>query len=99
MARPRTPKPASTASVRKLLSEAVAENWSKEDFADIIKAAKGAETSAAAECPECGHTMRVKVPDAKKQMELLVQALEQTEGRAAQSMPESTSIVIERLPR
>lgn len=92
-------KKQTTASVRKLLADAVSANYSEADIKAIIEAAKGAETGALAECPECGHGMRVKVPDFKKQLETLVALLEQAEGKASQAMPEATSIVIERLER
>lgn len=92
-------KRAASKSTRSLLAEAVAEEYTKADFLEIIRAAKGAETSAAADCPECGHAMRVKVPDFKKQMELLVSALEQTEGKAAQAVPEATTVIVERPAR
>lgn len=94
MARPR-----STASVRKQLAEALNEELSVDDFRELIRAAKGAETSAAAECPECGHTMRVKVPDFKKAFEMFTAALDQAEGKAAQAMPEATTVIVQRPPR
>ena len=94
MARPR-----STASVRKQLADAVTKHYSEADIAAIIEAAKGAETSAPAECPECGHGMRVKVPDFRKQLDTLVALLEQAEGKAGQALPEATTIIIERPPR
>jgi len=94
MARPR-----SAATIRKQLAEALNDELSVDDFRDLIRAAKGAETSAAAECPECGHTMRVKIPDFKKQFELFSSALEQVEGKAAQAVPEATQIIVERMER
>ncbi len=94
MARPR-----STASVRRLVSEAVTEGYTKQDVADIIEAAKGAVTKASAECPECGHEMRVQVPDFKKQLETLISLLEQAEGKAEQAKPEATQVIIERPAR
>lgn len=92
-------KPVSTASVRKLLADAVSANYSEADITAIIEAAKGAEASAAAECPECGHGMRVKVPDFKKQLETLVALLEQAEGKAQQAVPEATTVIVERPAR
>jgi hypothetical protein len=92
-------RPRSTASVRRQLADALAEELSEDDFRELIRAAKGAETSAAAECPECGHSMRVKVPDFKKQFELYMVALEQTEGKASQAVPDATTVVVERPPR
>jgi len=94
MARPR-----STASVRRQLADAVAKHYTEQDIANIIEAAKGAEASAAAECPECGITMRVKVPDFRKQLETLIALLEQAEGKAAQAIPEATTVIIERPTR
>lgn len=94
VARPRTP-----ASVRKQLSQALSEELTEKDFRELIRAAKGAETSAAAECPECGATMRVKVPDFKKQLDVFMAALDQAEGKASQAVPEATQIIVERLPR
>lgn len=92
-------KPAAAKSTRSLLAEAVSEGYGKQYIVDLIEAAKGSETRAAAECPECGHTMRVVVPDVKKQLDTLIALLEQGEGKASQAMPEATSIVIERLER
>lgn len=93
------PRPRSTASVRKQLAEALSDELTVQDFRDLLKAAKGAETSAAAQCPECGATMRVKVPDFKRQFEVFTAALDQAEGKAQQAVPEATTVIIERPPR
>jgi hypothetical protein len=85
--------------VRRQLADAVAKHYGEEDIAAIIEAAKGAETSSAAECPECGTTMRVKVPDFRKQLETLIALLEQAEGKAQQAQPEQTTVIIERPAR
>lgn len=85
--------------MRKQLGEALNETLTKADFVKLLEAAKGAETSAAAECPECGHAMRVRVPDFKKTFEAFIDAIEQAEGKAAQAVPEATQIVIERMAR
>jgi len=92
-------RPRSTASVRKQLAEALSDELNVQDFRDLLKAAKGAETSTAAECPECGHTMRVKVPDFKKQFEVFTAALDQAEGKAQLAVPEATQVIIERPAR
>lgn len=89
-------KPASTASVRRLLAEAVSEGYGKKYIVDLIDAAKGSEVSAVAECEKCGETMRVRVPDVKKQLDTLIALLEQGEGKAAQAVPEATTVIIER---
>lgn len=94
MARPRN-----AATIRKQLAEALSAELSVDDFRDLLRAAKGAETSAAAECPECGTTMRVKVPDFRKQLDAFMAVLEQTEGKASQAMPEATTVIIERPAR
>jgi len=91
-------KNATTASVRSLLGDALKDGVTRERLDSILEAAFGAETSAAAECPECGHTMRVKIPDFGKQANLIVEWIEQSEGKSSQAIPEATKIVIVRPP-
>ena len=92
-------KPRSTDSVRKLVSQAVTENYTVEDVKAIIDAAKGAEIDGIAECPNCGHTMRARVPDVKKRLDTLTGLLGQAEGKVEQAKPEATQIIIERPAR
>ena len=93
MARPRTQ------TVRSLMSEALSETVTKEKLTEIIETALGAETLAVAECPECGKAMKVHIPDFKKQMDMVIAALEQAEGKSAQASPDVTTIVVERPAR
>lgn len=92
-------KPASAASVRRILAEAVSEGYGKQYIVDLIAAAKGSEVAAVAECEACGKTMRVRVPDVKKQLDTLIALLEQGEGKAAQAVPEATTVIVERPAR
>lgn len=81
------------------MSEALTETVTKERLTSIIETALAAETLAVAECPDCGNAMKVHIPDFKKQMDMVIAALEQAEGKSAQAVPEATTIIVERPAR
>ena len=95
---PRKPTGASDAgSFRQFIGEVLEEESTKEQVRDLIQAALGSSATSVVECPQCSKQFKAKLPDVKKQLDALVAALEQVEGRPEQRMPEATQITLQRV--
>jgi len=100
MARPRTPdtkKPVAPGA-RKVIADALAAGITPARVKALVDAAFDSEVATDAVCPDCGAAMKVRMPDLKKQVDTMVQLLEQAEGRPGQNQPEATQITIIRPP-
>jgi transposase len=77
----------------------VNEGLSKVRVRKLLDDAFAAELRVDAECPNCGAGgLKVRVPDVKRQLDVVAGLLEQAEGRPEQRAPGELQIVIERPP-
>lgn len=83
-------------TLREWIGEVAQEAATKTQLRQIIHDALGSEQARTVECPECGHDFRAKVPDLKKQLDVVIALLEQKEGRAGERPPEATQVLIHR---
>jgi len=90
-----SPKPVSPGA-RRVIADALTEGITKERVTALVDAAFESEIVATFVCEECGHPMKAKAPDLKKQVDSMVALLEQAEGRPEQRQPEATTVIIER---
>ncbi len=92
------PAPASE-TLRQIIGDVANEEATVDRVRQIVHDALDTEQARKVDCPECGTSFRVKMPDTKKQLEAAIQVLEQVEGKAAQAQVESgTTVVIQRNP-
>jgi hypothetical protein len=84
---------------RQAIAEVVNEGLSKARIRRLLDDAFSSELRTDAHCPECGAAVKVKVPDVKRQLDIVAGLLEQAEGRPEQRAPGELSVVIERVPR
>jgi transposase len=70
---------------------------SKTRIRKLLDDAFQTEVTVQAECPHCGASgLKVKVPDVKRQLDVVAGLLEQAEGRPEQRAPGELSVIIER---
>ena len=81
---------------RRVIADALTEGITKERVTALVDAAFESEIVATFVCEECGHAMKARAPDLKKQVDSMVALLEQAEGRPEQRQPEATTVIIER---
>jgi transposase len=75
----------------------VSESVSKTRIRRLIDDAFASEVTVSAECPECGaHGLKVRVPDVKRQLDVVTGLLEQAEGRPEQRAPGEVTVIVER---
>lgn len=95
MSTPRKPR----VSGRQAIAEVVNQGVSKTRIRKLLNDAFETEVTVSAECPHCGQTgLKVKVPDVKRQLDVVAGLLEQAEGRPAQAAGGELTVVIERPP-
>lgn len=94
---PAARKPRATG--RQAIAEVVNEGLSKTRIRKLLDDAFAAELVTDAECPECGaKRLKVRVPDVKRQLDVVAGLLEQAEGRPEQRAPGELTVIIERPP-
>jgi len=95
MATPRKPQ----ATGRQAIAEVVNEGVSKRRIKQLLNDAFAAEIRAEAHCPSCGaEGLKVRVPDVKRQLDVVAGLLEQAEGRPEQRAPGELTVIVERPP-
>ncbi len=94
------PKPApASETLRQIIGDVANEEATVDRVRQIVHDALDTEQARKVDCPECGTSFRVKMPDTKKQLEAAIQVLEQVEGKAMQAQAETgTTVVINRNP-
>jgi len=91
--------PPAPKSARAQISEVVNQGVTKRRIKGLLDDAFAAETLVVAECPGCGNRMKVRAPDVKKQLDVVIGLLEQAEGRPEQRAPGDLVVVVERPAR
>jgi transposase len=82
---------------RQAIAEVVNEGLSKTRVRKLLDDAFASEVTVAAECPHCGSSgLKVKVPDVKRQLDVVAGLLEQAEGRPEQRAPGELVVIVER---
>ncbi len=86
------PAPASE-TLRQIIGDVANEQATVDRVRQIVHDALDTEQARKVDCPECGTSFRVKMPDTKKQLEAAIQVLEQVEGRAPTTTVDSGLVV------
>ncbi len=91
MTAPKTPPPSET--LRQIIGDVANEEATVDRVRQIVHDALDTEQARKVDCPECGTSFRVRMPDTKKQLEAAIQVLEQVEGRAPTTTVDSGLVV------
>lgn len=84
---------------REMIAEVVRQGVTRARIKGLIDLAFATEISVPAECPECGAVgLKARVPDVKKQLDVVAGLLEQAEGRPGQAEAGATSVTVMRPP-
>jgi len=82
---------------RQAIAEVVNEGLSKTRIRKLLNDAFAAEVVTEAECPECGaKRLKVRVPDVKRQLDVVAGLLEQAEGRPQGEEAAGVTIIVRR---
>lgn len=84
---------------RELIAEVLAQGVTKAKLRALLDTAMASEIRVEAECPACGETgIHARIPDVKKQLDVVAGLLEQAEGRPEQRAPGALTVTIVRPP-
>jgi hypothetical protein len=82
---------------RQAIAEVVNEGLSKTRIRKLLDDAFASELTVEATCPHCGEPgLKARVPDVKRQLDIVAGLLEQAEGRPEQRAPGELTVIIER---